>query len=484
MRLRFGRETLAPGAVLVAAVVLWLPALWWPVSTLDEAILLVYPQRMSAGDLPYQDFFAAYGPTYWWGLHGWYAVTGLTIESMRVLGLLLHLALVLGVFRLVRPAGLATATTCASLAALLLFRLGAAPYAWLLTTVLCVWQVHLVRHSPLLAGLLGGLAIGVRPDVALLALLPPLVLAHDRRRRWLAGLALGLTPVWICLVITPGGLVEDILLGRAGKGAGQSRLPIPPLVIADRRLLAVLVATVLLTLLAAGLVRSRNSAALGLLALLALPQALQRADYTHFVYAGLLCLPFLPHVLAQLLRQLPRSPARPQVLGSLLGVMVFLLAVPEVPRNIVDMLAHGNMQATTVRHAGRALPEAPARADVLNVLLPAISRLTSDDDTIFVFDANFERPAVNDVSLYYYLHRLRQRAFHLEITPGITSEAGSGLTEDVRAADVVILVRTPEDERRTLFPYATGGSTDARVALTSDFCPVRVIDRYEVWTRC
>jgi hypothetical protein len=465
-------------------VLLWLPALWWPVSTLDESILLVYPQRMAAGDLPYQDFFAAYGPAYWWGLHGWYAVTGLTITSMRALGLILHLALVLGILRLARPIGRVPATTCALLTCLLLFRLGAAPYAWLVTTVLCVWQVQLVVTRPLLAGFLGGLAISVRPDVGLLALVPSLILLTRSRLRWSVGVVIGLLPVWVSLALTPGGLIEDVLLGRAGKGASQSRLPIPPPAAVDRRLLAVLLATVVLMLLLAGLARTRRATALAAMSVLALPQALQRADYTHFVYAGLFCLPLLPLAMTGLLEHLPRPPLRPRVLGTLLGVVVFLVAVPEIPRNITDMLAHGNMQARAVHHAGRWLPEAPARAAVLDELLPAVDAMTRQGQTLFVFDANLVRPAVDDVSLYYYLPRLRQVAFHMEITPGITSEHGSGLARDVTSADLVVLERTPEAERRALFPYAIGGSDEAQRALVSAFCLRRVVERYELWTRC
>jgi len=471
-------------AITTAATLLWLPALTWPVSTLDESILLVYPQRMSGGALPYRDFFAAYGPTFWWGLHGWFSVVGLTIESLRVLGLLLHVALALGVLVLLRAYGRGVALTASALTVLLLFRLGAAPYAWLTTTVLCVWALAIARRRPLWAGVLAGLAIGVRPDVALLAVLPPLVLLTTGRRRWVTGIAIGLAPVWVTLTVTPVGMVQDILLGRAGRGAGQSRLPIPPPADADRRLLAVLVAAVLLALLWAWVRRDRLTAALALLAVLSLPQALQRADYTHFVYAGLFVFPLLPAVASGLLARLPRPQLRGPALGSLLGVLVFLVAVPEIPRNIVDMVAHGNMQEKTVHHDGRHLPEAPVRADVLRVLLPAIDAMTTPGQTVFIFDANLVRPAVNDVSLYYYLPRLRQSALHMEITPGITTEAGSGLADDVDAADLVVLVQTPESERRTLFPYARGGSTEASDALHSRFCRRRVVERFELWTRC
>jgi hypothetical protein len=479
------RELLAQALPAALGALVALPALSWPVSTLDEAILLVYPQRMLEGDLPFRDFFAAYGPTFWWGLTGWYSLTGLTVLSMRLLGLVLHVALVLGTYRMLRAYGSrGSAGLGASFAAVLLFRLGANPYAWVVATTLSVWQLALVRRRPLAAGVLAGLAIGVRPDVALIALVPPLVVLVEHRGRWAVGVALGLVPVWLTLLVSPVAMVEQILLGRAGEGAGQSRLPNPPPGAADRRLLAVLLAAVLIAVVWAVCIRARHATALALLAALALPQALQRADYTHFVYAGLLVLPLLPLALDQLLARLPDPVIRPTAVGTLLAAALFVTAVPEIPRNLVDLAANGNMIAETVRHDGRSLPEAPARAAVFGELLPAIDALTDADDTVFVFDANLVRPAVNEVSLYYYLPGLRQNAFHMEITPGITTEEGSGLVDDVMAARLVVLVRTPEAERRQLFPYATGGSDEARQALAAHFCSRRVIDRYELWQRC
>jgi hypothetical protein len=188
--------------------------------------------------------------------------------------------------------------------------------------------------------------------------------------------------------------------------------------------------------------------------------------------------------MAGLIARTPRASSRPALLGGLVGAALFLLAVPEIPRNVVDMVANGNMQAATVHHDGRSLPEAPVRARVLTTLLRTIDSMTTPGQTVFVFDANMVRPAVNDVSLYYYLPRLHQSAFHMEITPAITTEQGSGLVDDVMDADLVVLVDTPEAERRALFPYATGGSQEATDALRNHFCERQVVERYELWVRC
>jgi hypothetical protein len=73
---------------------------------------------------------------------------------------------------------------------------------------------------------------------------------------------------------------------------------------------------------------------------------------------------------------------------------------------------------------------------------------------------------------------------NLEITPGLTNTPGSGLTEDILGADVIVLVTAPEEFRRALFPFARTGSSEPAEALASTFCKRATIDYYEVYLRC
>lgn len=99
-------------------------------------------------------------------------------------------------------------------------------------------------------------------------------------------------------------------------------------------------------------------------------------------------------------------------------------------------------------------------------------------------DADLVTPAFNDIGLYFLEPRLAQHAYNLEITPGVTSDPGSRLADDVRRADVIVLVTAPQEFRKRLFPYQRPGSHDADRALRSAFCRTVVIDYYEVWRRC
>lgn len=482
------RRMAVPGAVATTTVVLGLPALALPANTLDELILLDYPLRMLDGDLPYRDFFAAYGPAHWWFLEGVVGLLGPSLLALRVVGLGLHVVLTLGLARLARPAGPAASVTAGVLAALMLFRLGDAPYAWISVAALTVWQLALLRDGAtrrtlLWAGVLAGLALAVRPDALPVVLLPALPFIARRRTAsaWLLGCALGALPLALGFVLTPGPFLDDIVLGRAGKGAGQSRLPFVPANQAVLGLYLILVVALLLLALHATLLRNRWALALLLLAVGATPQALQRLDLAHLTYAGVLYLPLLPVVVQALLARYRHTGRAGLVMGVALALLG--MAGSALYPLLQDLVGRGP-RAVTVTHQGRSLPLTESSAPTTRALLRLVDAHSSPGETLFVFDANLVRPAVNDVSLYYLLPRLRQRALYVEVTPGVSSEQGSGLKDDVEAADVLVLIDATEGFRRALFPYQRDGSTEAQDVVRREFCQVGRADYYVVLRRC
>lgn len=481
---------LPPIALVLLAVLLGVVTLDWPAGTLDEMILVVYPERMMAGDLPYRDFFTAYGPAQWWLLQGVYSLTEPSVLTARVVGIAVHAALVLAVYRLVLPRGRVLASTGGAIAAFLLLGLGAAPYAWLLCVALCVAHVALVAEGDsrrvALGGVLAGLAIAVRPDVAPLALLPTVPLLWQRlapARWWATGVAAGLTPLWVGLTVAGPDLLDNVFGARAGKGAGQSRLPFWPESTTARQLLLLLVVSVLLSWAVAVHVRSRHALALALLATAALPQAFQRADTVHFVYAGLLSVPLLPLALHDLLRS--RYGAVAAQKGVAAGAALVALATPgwiAVP--LLDEVTGNGPSSTVVEHDGRRLPVTPRSAATLEELLQVLDEETEPGDTVFVYDGNLVRPAISDVGLYHLLPSLEQSAYNLEITPGVTSFPGGRLLEDLQEADVAVLLDIPEEFRNALFPFAQNGTDEAQRELARSFCPVATIEYYAVHRRC
>ena len=481
---------LPPVSLALLTVLLGLLTLDRPAGSLDEMILVVYPERMMAGDLPYRDFFTAYGPAHWWLLQGAYEVLGADVTSARMVGLLVHAALVLATYWLILPYGRALATAGGVISALLLLNLGAAPFAWLLTTALCLANVAALRDGTrakvLLAGILAGLAISVRPDVGVLAVLPAVPLLWGRlaeARRWATGLVVGLAPFWLGLVLTGQALLSNVLGARAGKGAGQSRLPFWPNGNAARQLLLLLVVAVLLCCLLALRERSRILIALACLSVAALPQAFQRADGVHFVYAGLFSMPLLPLVAHELLRS--RFDRRAGRHGALAAGLLFIIVTPGwvlVP--LLDEIRDAGPASVVVEHHGRRLPSDPDSARTLRQLLRTLDRETTPGQTVFVYDNNLVRPAVNDVGLYHLLPSLRQDAYNMEITPGVTAFPGGRLLEDLQEADVAVLIDIPEEFRTRLFPFSRNGSDEAQRELARSFCRLATVDYYAVYRRC
>jgi hypothetical protein len=292
---------------------------------------------------------------------------------------------------------------------------------------------------------------------------------------------LGLIPLAIGFLLAPRGFLDDIVLGRAGKGAGQSRLPLIPANQAVRELLLVLVAALVVLAAHAHLKRSRESTAIAVMAVATLPQALQRVDLAHLTYAGLLFLPLVPVLLPALLP----AKLRPRAVGLALGTGLVLIGIAgSALYPLGQQLVGDGPRAVVVRHDGRSLLLARQFAPTTRHLLGLVDANSHAGETLFVFDKDLVRPAVNDVSLYYLLPRLLNRAKHVEITPGVSSEAGSGLREDVLRADVIVLIDAQPWFRRALFPYQRPGSSEAADALRSSFCERGRVEYYVIYRRC
>jgi hypothetical protein len=477
-----------PGAIVIVTVVLGLPTMGWPSTSGDELLMLVEPLRMMDGDLPYADFSTAYGPAHLWFLEALYRATAATVVVERLAGLAIHVLLALGVYRLTRASGAALAALSGGIAGLLCAGLGAAPYAWITCATLLVWaQVCLTtaagnRARVVAAGVLAGLTLAFRPDTALLVFLPAIVLlrGQHRSRDWAVGLLLGSVPIAVSLVLTPGGMLRDVLLGRAYRGAGQSQLPLPS-DSATLLLLAGLLLSVVLVVAAAAVVRTRWHAAAALLAVLALAQGFQRVDAPHFLYASLLSVVFLPQALVPLTHVLP-SPRRWAAALTLLAVGA--TTGPRVIQPLVQSATGNGPRTEVVIHDGRRQIDEPPRAAPLRQLLGLLDDLTTKDSRLFVFDSDLVRPSQTDLGVYYLMPNTRQTAHNLELNPGITNTAGARVARDIETADVVVLILATAESRAKALPNQRPGPKGPTAALERLFCHVETIDLYVVYRRC
>jgi len=115
-----------------------------PLMTLDEGLLLVYPEQILAGDVPNRDFFTSYGPGGLSLLAGVYAVTGPSVVAERLIGLAYHIGIATGVYAMVRRLGMLPAAVGGVLAGLLIVPLGLGAYSWLGALALLTWSLALL----------------------------------------------------------------------------------------------------------------------------------------------------------------------------------------------------------------------------------------------------------------------------------------------------------------------------------------------------
>lgn len=391
LRWRPGRDGLRGWAAVLAVlavVALPLRGLYRGTgASMEEGFMLVFPNLVREGKVPNVDFLHLYGPASLDSLALWFRVFGDSLESQRTFGLLQHLGVIFGIYALCRVAGHVAAAGAAIVATFLIITpIGLSALAWHGALALGLWAtVFGVRarftgsvSALFLAGGLGGLALGFRPDLAVALILAlawivragvaatgpttgipviePVETTRPRERLlWLVGGALiGLLPIWAHFVragIGPaldGMLVDPVVRLRPGRslprpptwdrvdGALQAvaeSLPpwwrFPALAASKQLFLwfwAVTLASVGVAALAVWRYRRASAdqrptafalAAGALFGLGILPQALQRPDSTHLAWVAVVSWSVLVAIIADAVR--PRLGCAPAWSAGVIG---------------------------------------------------------------------------------------------------------------------------------------------------------------------
>jgi hypothetical protein len=461
------------------ACALFLTAFWLVVmraafgaggSRQDEALMLVCPERIVHGAIPNRDFQTLYGPGNYWMLAAIYSVFGFQVSVERTVGALLCLAIILLLFDLTRGWGLLLATAAGFCAALLLAPMGAMVQVWNGALALSLGSVRFASRDGKTrrgeaaawnfagAGLLAGLAMLFRLDVALAVLisaLPLLSLTSARGRRlYAAGLLAGLVPFVIHLsMATPYRVYENFFVETARIVPGRT-LPLPPSPKEIGLLFGLTILGAVLAL-AAGLRavrahrtdrRARTQLALGLLSLGLLPYAIWRADPNHILKVGCMTISLLPLSLLTLLPRRPALPERRREIAVVAGVGLVLLICSRntVFRPVAVEALRGlgllRQESFRAENRSRAFPLASA-ADVRDAqaALRAVERIAPPGAKLFVGPADLRRTNYNDTFLYYLLPQLTPSAYYFEMDPGEANRPGTRMTADIAAADALIL---------------------------------------------
>jgi peptidoglycan/LPS O-acetylase OafA/YrhL len=488
-------------ALAVVAVVVAIPLrglFVHPGAPMEEAFMIVFPERLLAGDVPNVDFLHLYGPGSLHVLALLYSVFGYALEVQRTFGLLQHLAIIGAVFVLARPwgrkAALVSALTCLFL---VLTPIGLAALAWNGGVALGLWSVvaalRATSHADArraswwfaAAGLLAGLSLAYRPDLVIaLALAHTFVLWQVRRpllTRVLPGFAVGLVPYVVHLAMAGiGPSFEGMFLDPVFELRPGRQLPRPPSwdhidgalqAIAERVppwwglphlapekqlylwfwLVPAAAAVVLATgvwLRRRGLARGRVLLAAGLFSLGTLPQAFQRPDSAHFAWVTCISFALLPLVLIELLAWWrPRWRADTRVLaGAAMVVALFLAVIPfftfrmyllHTRQAIGDMPPGLKLERDGRRFYLGDIPPWLASTAIIDDL----DRLSEPGERLLVGPVDLRQTNYSDVDFYYLFPELDPATSYIEMDPGVANNPDSGLADDVASADWLVLTR-------------------------------------------
>ena len=525
---------LLPAGVVSLAMALPVWGMWIaPGPPMEEGFMLVFPERILAGDVPNRDFLHLYGPGSLWMLAGVYNLLGVDLWVERLVGLLQLVALVAGVAFVGYRWGRWTAVAAGLTTTIVIMPpIGLTALAWVGGVALALWAVIVAlsaldwshhgervstrRRRLLVGGVLGGLALLFRPDLVLAVGLPFGVMwiwALDRssRRHLLAGVLAGVSPYLLHLVLAGpanafrGIVTEPIFDLRPGR-----RLPFPPplddyssylnraFAFGDRSWswplpalsetrqifvwvpLVFLACAALLTVGVLALRAGRRSQGwwlltLGLLAVGTLPQVIQRPDTAHLAWVSAVPFGLLSAALVEAARLWGRS--RRTTTAAAVAALPALLALAMIPNftwrwygdYVAKTFGHGR-DGHAIVHRGRTFYYGREEiAEAARSLLADAEDVTRPGQTLVVGPGDLRKTNYSEVYLYFLLPQLEPGTEYIEMDPGVANAADSGLAGEIRQADVVIL-STVYDGWDEPNASREFGSNAPNQALAAEFC--------------
>ena len=500
LSVRPNRASVVSLLVVIAAVALPARGLYLGTgSSMEEGFMLVFPERMLAGDVPNVDFLHLYGPGSLHLLMGWYRLFGTTLGAERTFGLLQHLGIVFGVFALCRAWGHRLATVAAVTVTLLIITpIGLSALAWEGAVALAVWTVvfgvralHVADRERLsafaAAGALAGLALSFRPDLVIaLGLALGVVLWRSGLQAWrpiLGGAVVGAVPMWIHLAVAGIGPswrgmftdpVTDLRPGRElprppsfGKvdGALQAVVEGPadapwwrfPALAANHQLffwfwLVVIAAigvcaTTVVVVRRHGSTPARTALLVGsILGLGMLPQALQRPDSTHLAWGSCVSFALAPALIVELaaLRRPSSTAIRRDIVAGAVMVVTFFVICPFYTYRsylLYSRISVGDKAGGFEVHRDDRRfyfgNEALQRAS--QAAIDELDRSGVPGERLLVGPADLSRTIYSDVVFYFMFPEFVPATYYIEMDPGLADREGSSLADDVASADWVLL---------------------------------------------
>jgi hypothetical protein len=210
------------------------------------------------------------------------------------------------------------------------------------------------------------------------------------------------------------------------------------------------------------------------------PQALQRADSTHLAWVSCVALAFLPAGIAELaergaLRSLPQAARTAAAVLLPVGVLVAVIPffTARTYAEAVGQTFGHRRNALSMEHDGRVFRYARRDAvEAVNALLPLVDEITEPGDDLLVGPGDLRYTPYSEAFLYYLLPDLDPATRYIEMDPGVANAEDSGLADELREAEVVIL-STIRDDWNEPNDSLVPGSDEPNEVLAEDFCLVQ-----------
>ena len=483
---------MVPALVVGAVIALPLRGVFRaPGPPMEEGFMLVFPERLLAGDIPNRDYLHLYGPGSIWTIAGFFKVFGVSLWTERVVGFLQLVGLISAMTAIGYRWGRYIAAVAGSITAVVIIPpIGVTALAWVGGIALALWSVHAATRALdpgtrrdrglLVAGLLAGVALLFRPDLVIclgLALGVLFLRALDGagRRKLALGTAVGLSPYLVHLALAgPGNAIRGMVLEPVFELRAGRRLPFPPphdtytsflnRAFAFRRfpwplpvpeqpmqiflffwtLVAVTAALVVIAVWARrqGSEHGWRLMVLALFAAGLLPQAAQRADTAHLSWVSCVAFGLLPAFVAEVARLRGTRVVVTRI--AVLAPLALMLLFPHFTyRWYADYAAQSfdyDRHFFSVDHRGRSFYY--GRHDVgvaAEEMFADVERLTEPGDRLIVGPGDLAVTPYSESYLYFMLPQLVPGTHYIEMDPGVANADDSGLADELRAADVVIL---------------------------------------------
>ena len=486
--------------VAIFTLAYMLPSTVWKAFEMDEGAVNAYASRVLDGAVPHRDFLTFYGPGNPWLVAAFFAVFGESVGVERAVGALYRVLIVLALFLIGRRLGGLPAAIAAGVVAATIM---AEDVVWAYATygALAFGLVGIALLSEkatappsrgtgivvAAAGVAAGCAVLMRFDfgpAVVLGSLPILALASRWTRvRFAAGFGAALAVFVVHLAIVGpervSRVVSDLLAAGPGRYLQRQTIwefPGSLLAVANLSTAALVVVGAFMTWRMRSALAPRVALAAGLFNIALLPLTISRMDPLHIRPYSIVPLSLLPGLglLAVSAFGWPRR-------RTLAVTLVVVAATAWGVSHYGDYTTQHFRSVRDVKSGYRGFYDDDSAG--ARIVVEHARRVTRPGESLFVGPEDLRRTNYGPTYMYFLLPELEPASYYMEMNPGTANREGSGLADEIREADWLILSSEWDnwDEPNDSMDF---GSSEPNEVVRDLFCLRFERGQYRLYERC